>query len=335
MPEVVRLKPNLARIKRDGGQVILVDPKGVAPAVRLSPVADQVMPLLLRGAATGEMAAHLSARYPAARDVHRKLEAFLGQLGRSGMLDSVEAAPRRRPRAPRFPLVDPDPVAHALARFLARVPRLVRRAVLYMAILSAAGAIGWVLARDPLRPQLVGIARDFELAGLLVFILVLLPLHELAHAIACRAAGVPVRRAGLVLHGYLVPGPYVDTSDAYLVRERGRRFLIPAAGPLIDLLVAGAAAGVVIATGGVGPWAGPAAFLLLLALLILIADLNPFGPTDGSHMLEAWLDDELARVTALGRGRSRMSPVSWKYRLACMAWLAMAAAMVAVLLQEA
>jgi Zn-dependent protease len=332
MPEALRLKPHIARIKRDGGHVILVDPSGTA--VRVSPAADHVLPLLMHGAPAGEMAAHLRARFPSARDVNGKLEAFLDQLGRSGMLDSVDAAPPRRARQPRIALFDPDPVARAVAGLLGRVPRPLRRAVLGLSIVSALAAVGWVLLHPPLRPELAGLVREFDVVGLLLFVGILMPTHELAHAVACRSAGVPVRSAGLVLHGFLVPGPYVDTSDSYRVRERGRRFLIPAAGPLVDLVVAGAAAGAIIATGGDGVWAHRAATLFLLSFLLLLADLNPFAPSDGSHMLEAWLDDELARLTALGRGRSRMSPVSWKYRLACLGWLAAAAAALAVLLGE-
>jgi putative peptide zinc metalloprotease protein len=327
MPDAVRLKPHIARVVRDGGQVILVDPSGAAPAVRVSAVAHHLMPFLVRGAGAGEMAEHLSARFPSARDVHGKLQAFLDQLGRSGMLDSVEAAPRRRPR--RLRLVDPDPLARVLAGLLGRLP--LRWAVLCLSILSAASAIGWLVLHPHIRPELSGLVRDFDVVGLLLFVGVLVPAHELAHAVACRAAGAPVRGAGLVLHAYLVPGPYVDTSDAYRVRERGRRFLIPAAGPIVDLLACGAAAAALIASGGEGAWAHRAATLFLLALLVLIADLNPFAPSDGSRMLEAWLDDELARTSALGR-RSRMSPVRWKYRLACLSWLGATAATLALLL---
>jgi putative peptide zinc metalloprotease protein len=320
----VRLRSHVGRVKRDSGRIILVDSTGGTLPVRVSAIADELLPLLMSGVSVDELAGVLRHRHPQARDVRQKLAAFLAQLEAAGMLETSQARTRRRLQAPRWRLPNPDRLARQIAAGLHRVPRLVRRVLLALVVGAALLALGWRIGDRALRPHLIDVVRQFDAWGLALGLGVLMPLHELAHAVACRAAGVPVRGAGVVLHGFLVPGPYVDTTDAYLVSDRWRRFWIPAAGPLMDLLVAGAGAAGALATHGV--WAHRCAYASLIASIFVFLDLNPFGPTDGSHMLEAWLDDELARLTALSRRRARMSPVSSKYRLACIAYLLVAVA---------
>src|SRR5206468_11474523 len=60
-------------------------------------------------------------------------------------------------------------------------------------------------------------------------------------------------------------------------------------------------------------------YVLLLSGLFVYLDTNPLTPSDGSHMLEALLDDELARASALSRRRAALStrPVVNTYRLVC------------------
>ena len=73
----------------------------------------------------------------------------------------------------------------------------------------------------------------------------------------------------------------------------------------MDLSVAGVAA---LASLHPAPAvAEPARFLFLASLLTAVAGTTPLQEGDGSHMLEALLDDELARHSALSRRRSPLS----------------------------
>jgi hypothetical protein len=333
-PEVIRLRDGVARVRRGGGAV-LVPPGGGLPIV-VNAMGDGLMPLLARGASRRDLEAHLRERCPNASDLSSKLQAFLGRLERSGLLESSsERPPAPPPRRRRIELVTLDPMARILARGLVRVPRAIGRSLLILLTLAAAWVTGVVLA-SPARPHPAWVVDHFDALGLAVFVLLAVPLHELAHAIACRAAGAPVGRAGIVFHGGVIPGPYVDTSDAYRVSSRWSRFWIPGCGPIMDLFAAAGGAALVVLTGGEGRIGAASQYLLVLSLFFLYFDTNPLVASDGSRALEALLDDDLARRTALTRRRRRLS--SWHvivlYRLACVLHVAATLALVSWLIRS-
>src|SRR5207247_6669379 len=81
---------------------------------------------------------------------------------------------------------------------------------------------------------------DFGLGGVVVafFGLCLAGIgHETAHALATKAEGRRVGRAGIGLL-WFTPVIYVDTSDAWLI-DRRRRAVVNAAGPLFNFALAG------------------------------------------------------------------------------------------------
>jgi putative peptide zinc metalloprotease protein len=326
----VQLRDGVARMRRARGHTVLVSPDG-SSATRIGEVGEELLPLLMRGADIDRLAAFLQQQHPLARDVSVKLDRFLAELDAGDLLATgYRPAKRPRPGVKRFALVNPDRVAKELAQCWARIPPAPSRWLL--AVLMLAAAIGlvaaWMANSQWLNP--VGLVRRFDFLGLAVFILAIVPLHELGHAVACRAAGMPVTGAGIILHNFVIPGPYVDTTQAYRVANRSGRFWIPATGPLVNFLAAGTAAWIVVLTHGDGVAGRAALYVLLLSCLFVYLDTNPLTPSDGSHMLEALLDDELARRTALSRRRTRLSmrPVVNTYRLACLMHLVLAALIV-------
>ncbi|MEW6708009.1 MAG: hypothetical protein AB1430_24445, partial [Pseudomonadota bacterium] len=193
---------------------------------------------------------------------------------------------------------------------------------------AAALAAVVMLAFSPRLPHPGALFAQFSAWGLAIFVFGVVVLHEAAHAVACRLAGVPVGDAGLIFHGGVMPGPYVNTSHLYRVERRAPRFWVAAAGPLVDFLALGAAAAWLLATDDPASAAAQAAAtLFLLCAAFLYLDTNPLTPSDGSRMVEALLGDELARRSALTRRRARLSgwkTVAW-YRIACSTHLQLSA----------
>jgi Peptidase family M50 len=327
----VQLRDGVARVRRGGRQTVLVSPDG-SSATRIGEVGHALLPLLMRGADMAELAAFLQEQHPLARDIPIKLDRFLAALDAGGMLETGNR-PAKRPRSgnKRFALVNPDRVATELARWWGRIPAVPSRWLLALLMVSA--AIGLVAAclgnSQSLNP--VGLVTQFDPFGLAVFVLMIVPLHELSHAVACRAAGAPVTGAGIMLHCYVIPGPYVETTQAYRVKDRWPRFWIPATGPLVNFVAGGMAAWIVVLTHGEGSVGRASLYVVLLSCLFLYLDTNPLTPSDGSHMLEALLDDELARTTALSRRGTHLSMrrVVNTYRLLCLVHLILAALVVA------
>lgn len=110
-------------------------------------------------------------------------------------------------------------------------------------------------------------------------------LHELAHAAACRAYGVRIREAGIMLWAWFLPLAYVDCTDIYRLPARRPRIMVALAGPWVDLVAAGACSAVALATRG--EVSGTAFVILLSLVLVLVRNLTPLLPTDGYLALEA------------------------------------------------
>lgn len=136
---------------------------------------------------------------------------------------------------------------------------------------------------------------DFGLAGIAVafFGLFLAGIgHEAAHAIATKAEGRRVGRAGIGIL-WFTPVIYVDTSDAWLI-DRRRRALVSAAGPLFNYAAAGAfgiaAALTADRTQDLMLW------LAAVNLASVVFNLSPLLEFDGYYALS-----DLANVNALRR----------------------------------
>lgn len=303
VPErVYRLVDGTACVERSGFTV-LVAPK-TGRAVRVTSVAHNLMGPLRRGAPFDELLRHLQSKYPGTRDVSEKLGRFLEQLEKVGLIDGVQA--NGRPPGPRrITLIHPDPFVNRVAQIILKVPSWLRSALLVLALcVAAAGMASAVL--DGRLPHPHELFTEFDAFGLLAFLLVVVPLHEAAHAVACRVAGAPVGGAGLTLTGAL-PGPYVDTTRAYAIQDRRKRFFIPAAGPIVNFLSAGTAAWVLAKAPADGAVVHAAATTFIIAAFFVYFDTNPLTPSDGSHMIEALLDDEFAREAAIKSRYRRMS----------------------------
>ncbi len=135
-------------------------------------------------------------------------------------------------------------------------------------------------------------ARVFMIAGL---ILVSALLHELAHAVVSRRQGFPIKGFVLLPIGGLAIGdPTVQAENA---RDLRKETLIALAGPLVNAVLAGAAALVLLAMGKAhGLWQPPlvtpldlgTSFFWINACLFGL-NLLPAFPLDGGRILRAWL----------------------------------------------
>jgi putative peptide zinc metalloprotease protein len=140
------------------------------------------------------------------------------------------------PLALRVPLGDPSAV---LARVAAAPMLLFNRVTL--ALWLAAIVVAALVAAPQWRSmtahaaEYMGTPRYLALAWLVFPFLK--TLHELAHALAVRRWGGEVHEAGFTLF-VLVPAPYVDASAASAFPYRYQRFIVGAAGMMVELAVA-------------------------------------------------------------------------------------------------
>jgi putative peptide zinc metalloprotease protein len=294
-PERYRLGGGTEVVRRRGSLLLVA--RGSGRTVRVSPVAADLLPLLQSGAPFDELSGRLRALHPSAGVVEPKLRAFLRTLGSAGLLHGQEEA--RRARGRRYPLFAADACARVIARPLrALLPGRVAPALAGAMAMASLALVAQLCVEGRL-PGLRELAEHLHWAGLSLFAFVVVPVHELAHAVACRLGGIPAGQFGIVLHGGIVPGPYVDTSRSYLLADRWRRFAIPAAGPFVNLLAAGIVAAVLLYAAPPADCVPALDTLLFACLLFVYFDTTPLTASDGSHCIEALLEDELARRHAL------------------------------------
>lgn len=189
--------------------------------------------------------------------------------------------------APRVELKAADAVAASL--YAVARPAFTRAGT---GVALAVGGAGLIALAAVFRQSSPG---DFGIAGIAVAFVGLLLAgigHEIAHALATKAEGRRVGRAGIGLL-WFTPVVYVDTSDAWLIPARGR-VRVNAAGPLFNFAFAGLCGLVALV---LHDRAQDVAVWLAAANLVSVAfNLSPLLEFDGYYVLE-----DLTNVNSLRR----------------------------------
>jgi len=189
--------------------------------------------------------------------------------------------------APRVEIKDADRLAGALFHIFR--PLFTRPGAIAAVAVGAIGTIALARTFREASPA------DFGLSGLLVAFVGLGLAgvgHEAAHAIATKAEGRRIGRAGIGLMVF-TPVIWVDTSDAWFI-GRTRRAIVNAAGPLFNFALAGVFGIVAALTSG--HTQDLAVWLAIANLVSVVFNLSPLLEFDGYYVLS-----DLANVNALRR----------------------------------
>ena len=148
--------------------------------------------------------------------------------------------------------------------------------------------------------------QTISIASIVVFwvtaALVIL-IHELGHAYACKHFGGEVRELGFMLL-YFQPAFYCNVSDAWSFPERRARLWVTAAGGWIQLVVAGVAAIVWWAATPNTLIADVAvATMLVGGATTILTNANPLLPLDGYFALTDWMEIPNLRLRAFAHFR--------------------------------
>lgn len=113
--------------------------------------------------------------------------------------------------------------------------------------------------------------------------------HEMGHALCCRSFGGQVTLMGIMLLVF-APIPYVDTSSAWLIRERWKRVLVNASGMLSELFLASLAALVWCFTGQGAIHSLAWNLMMIASVSTVIFNINPLLRLDGYYILSDMAD---------------------------------------------
>jgi len=192
--------------------------------------------------------------------------------------------------APRAELRDADPIATRVHRLAA--PLFSRHG----AVVAVIAGIGGLAAAIPhLR---AASPTDFGAIGLLVAFVGLLVAgigHEVAHALAAKAEGCRLGRAGIGLF-WFAPVVYVDTSATWAIPRWGR-VRVNTAGPLFNLALGGALGLATLIVGGAAR--DLLVWLALTNVVLVVFNLSPLLEFDGYYVLADLTDTNALRRKAL------------------------------------
>ena len=224
--------------------------------------------------------------------------------------------------APRIEIGHPDRLASGLLRVVA--PAFTLPAAIGAVVLGLGGLIAAIPVLRTASPL------DFGIGGILVAFVALLLAgigHETAHALAAKAEGARLGRAGIGLF-WFTPVVYVDTSATWAIPRWGR-IRVNAAGPLFNLALAGVFG--LLARLASGTPQDVLAWLALTNVVLVVFNLSPLLEFDGYYVLADLTDTNALRRKAmrsvfgdLGRPRrpaSRREAGALAYVLASIAYV--------------
>ena len=121
-------------------------------------------------------------------------------------------------------------------------------------------------------------------------LLVVILIHELGHAFACRRFGGECHELGIMFL-VLIPTPYVDASTAWAFPNKWHRIFVGAAGMIVELFFAAICVFVWLNTNP-NELISQLAFnaMLVAGVSTVIFNANPLLRYDGYYMLSDWLE---------------------------------------------
>jgi putative peptide zinc metalloprotease protein len=239
----------------------------------------------------------------------RSLHRFLVSLHRAGLAVSdasrqgEEIGERRRKRrtaertlgalnwmGTRIAHFDPDRLLSALVPTLGL---LFTRIGIVASVLFGLAALALVLCQLDVFLSKLPTFEKFFAADNWLWLLITLGgvkvLHELGHGVACKRFGRECREMGLLLL-VLIPTPYCDVTDAWMIPEKRKRALIGMAGMLVELNLAALCT-------FLWWWSKPGLFhslclnvIFVSSISTLAVNLNPLLRYDGYFILSDLLE---------------------------------------------
>ncbi len=168
--------------------------------------------------------------------------------------------------------------------FFMRVP------LIFLSLISIIGfALFIYWEPDPIF-QFFDLRGDYDLGLIVIFVSfpILIFLHELGHAMACKHYGRRVRKAGLMF--YLgMPAFFVDSTDMWLEEKPHARAVVSFAGPAVNIIFAGLFC-VIVAVIPSSDFSLGLYQIAYLNYFMALLNLNPLLEYDGYYILMEWLE---------------------------------------------
>jgi putative peptide zinc metalloprotease protein len=190
----------------------------------------------------------------------------------------------------QLPLWNPDPW---LDRFVPPLRFLFRWQWLLLSLCPMLAALGLLITHWDEAATRLPAVRDFFTFPTLLYLWLSLGLvkllHELGHALCCKALGGNVPEMGVLLLAFC-PSLYCDATDSWMLTARWRRIAVSSAGIYVELLVASLATFVWWTTDAAGLLHHLSLAIMVVASVhTILFNANPLMRFDGYYVLSDWL----------------------------------------------
>lgn len=135
-----------------------------------------------------------------------------------------------------IPLVNPEPMLRALSPYLRVMWSWPGLMVWAVTVIAAIGV--FFTHTDRLGSAFNGILDPANLFWIGILFLFIRAVHELGHAMACKAMGGRCTEIGIMLIAMLLPLPYCDASSSWKFPETWRRVVVGLGGMLVETFFA-------------------------------------------------------------------------------------------------
>jgi putative peptide zinc metalloprotease protein len=141
------------------------------------------------------------------------------------------------------------------------------------------------------------------IAGLIASEIIVIFVHESAHALTTKRYGRTVRRGGMGLY-FGLPSFFMDTTDIWM-EPRGPRVAVTWAGPYSGFVLGGVAS-LILLTHPLGSWHAYLYQLAAFGYFASVLNLNPLLKLDGYYILMDMLEMPRLRERSIGFVRKDM-----------------------------
>jgi putative peptide zinc metalloprotease protein len=200
------------------------------------------------------------------------------------------AGARRAKRAgsglfPCLPLINPEPMLARALHLYRWIFGPIGLSVWAIVVLAALFMLGTNIGRFADELDLSSLLDPRSVALLGVVFLVLRIIHELGHAMACKALGGRCTELGLMLVALVLPLPYCDATSSWKLSATWKRIVVAAGGVYLETFFAAIAA-ILWARSDPGTFSAICRNVMLISgVSTIVFNLNPLLRYDGYYIL--------------------------------------------------
>lgn len=322
--DIIRLRDGV-QIASGNNNTALLYAEGSMKPIQLGSSFWSIATLLRQGTTKDKIVDQLIQHYEthSPRQTSDAVDALLSQLKSNGYIDSGNnhKPPTQTLVSKSFYWSGLDKTLTQLIGSLPTIPTKIEIVLVSIVLMTSLATVtGFIVnqvdfIQSLFSPQSLNYTWLF--VALVIVYIVFMPLHELAHGLAAKSAGVPVTGCGMFIKWFIFPAFFVEIRSALGATSPYKKTLIPLAGIIMDLLLLAILVVIITTSDAMSVRNSLLGYVFCTALFVAANNLNPMINSDGSKFLSAIFNDYAIFEGAFKGKRSVHTSTGklWSYRV--------------------